>query len=510
MAPTGFSRARFAVTIGVVALAVGCSSAATSSVSSSSTTVARSDTRSAAGWPLPGQSYANARAAIGSSTITSANVSQLKVAFAASPPGLGALSTAPVVVGDTLFAEGGSGVVVALDRNTGHTKWTSAATGFNIGPFGVAVTGDRVFADAGSDGVLALDRKTGKQLWRRRLSTTRTLGVDIQPTAFDGIVFASTVPISVQGIYTPGDRGTLYALDAVTGVVRWSFDTVKGDLWGHPEINSGGGAWYPPAIDTQRRVVYFGTANPAPFPGAPHYPNGTSRPGDNLYTDSVVALSIDTGKLLWYHQVTPHDILDRDQVHVMLTRLSDGRDVVLSTGKSGEVLGLDAATGRALWTRAVGRHEHDDQAALHGLTEVYPGTYGGVIAPPATADGIAYVATLNSPTKLEPDKPSYFGSELGTHDGEVVAVDAADGHVVWDTPVPGDPLGGAAVVNDLVFTALLDGTVVALQRDNGKIVWKHKTDGGINGWLSAVDDTLYVPVGQSNPPAIVALRLASS
>jgi outer membrane protein assembly factor BamB len=147
---------------------------------------------------------------------------------------------------------------------------------------------------------------------------------------------------------------------------------------------------------------------------------------------------------------------------------------------------------------------------LHGLTEVYPGTYGGVIAPPATADGIAYVATLNSPTKLEPDKPSYFGSELGTHDGEVVAVDAADGHVVWDTPVPGDPLGGATVVNDLVFTALLDGTVVALRRDDGKIVWKHKTDGGINGWLSAVDNTLYVPVGQSDPPSIVALRLPSS
>ena len=77
-------------------------------------------------------------------------------------------------------------------------------------------------------------------------------------------------------------------------------------------------------------------------------------------------------------------------------------------------------------------------------------------------------------------------------------IDARDGHVVWDTTVPGDPLGGATVVNDLVFTALLDGTVVALDRADGKIVWKHKADGGINGWMAAVDDTLYVPVGQSD------------
>ena len=141
---------------------------------------------------------------------------------------------------------------------------------------------------------------------------------------------------------------------------------------------------------------------------------------------------------------------------------------------------------------------------------MFPGTYGGILTPPATADGIAYVATLNAVTKLEPDVPSYFGSELGTGDGEVVAIDARDGHVVWDTTVPGDPLGGATVVNDLVFTALLDGTVVALDRADGKIVWKHKADGGINGWMAAVDDTLYVPVGQSDPPAILALRLPSS
>src|SRR4029077_2614963 len=128
----------------------------------------------------------------------------------------------------------------------------------------------------------------------------------------------SSVPVSIGGIYTPGDRGVIYALDATTGAVKWTFDTVEGALWGHPEVNSGGGAWYPPAVDLERGLVYVGVANPAPFPGTAEHPNGTSRPGDNLYTDSIVALDLTTGAVEWFQQVTPHDIFDRDQVHAQL------------------------------------------------------------------------------------------------------------------------------------------------------------------------------------------------
>ena len=85
-----------------------------------------------------------------------------------------------------------------------------------------------------------------------------------------------------------------------------------------------------------------------------------------------------------------------------------------------------------------------------------------------------------------------------------MAIDAASGAVRWATAVPGDPLGGVAVVNDLLLTALLDGTVLALSRATGEIVHQFAAPGGINGWMSIVGDTIYLPVGQASPPQIVA------
>lgn len=454
-------------------------------------------------WVLPGHDYDNSRAASGSS-ITADDVHRLQVAWSADLAG--ALTTVPLVVGDTVYVQDGSGAVSAIDRADGTLRWRAAGHGFNIGPFGVAVADGRVFAVYGSTGVEALDAATGRELWHRELNATPTTGIDIQPVVVDGLVLASTVPVSTRGIYTAGDRGVIHALDAATGDERWSFDTVEGDLWGRPDVNSGGGAWYPPAVDPARGVVYWGTANPAPFPGTATEPNGSSRPGPNLYTDSVVALDLRTGSLRWYDQVHPHDLFDRDLVHTMIARVG-GRQVVIGTGKGGVVVGVDPATGQRLWTTPVGTHRNDDLQALDGPTEVTPGTFGGVLTPPANADGTVYVAAINSPSTLRPDQESYIGSPLGTADGVVVAVDAATGRVRWQTSVPGDPLGGVTVVNDLVMTALLDGTIVALDRADGHTVWLRKAPGGINGWMSVAGDTLVVPVGNASPPRLVAYRL---
>jgi outer membrane protein assembly factor BamB len=459
-------------------------------------------------WPTAGRDLDNSRAVV-DSRLTTTTVGSLTELWRAPLAGTGPLSTAPLVVDGTVFLQGASGQVVALDLESGEVVWAAEPTGFNIGPYGVAVDGERVYGLDGAQGVMALDRATGERRWATDITPTPTVGIDIQPIVVDGLVLASSVPVSAGGIYAPGDRGVIHALDAETGAVRWTFDTVEGDLWGHPEVNSGGGAWYPPAVDRERGLVYVGVANPAPFPGTAEWPNGSSRPGPNLYTNSLVALDLRTGELRWYHQVTPHDLFDRDQVHALIAEV-DGRDVVVSAGKSGVVVGLDPDDGEVLWEQTVGDHLNDDLEVLEGPTEVAPGTYGGILTPPSTAEGVVYVAVLNAPATLSPDETAYFGATLGQVDGEVVAIDAADGHVLWSTPVGGDPLGGTAVVGDLVVTTLLDGTLVALARDGGEVVTTIDLGGGTNGWLAALDDRLVMPVGNGDPPVVVVLGLPPS
>jgi outer membrane protein assembly factor BamB len=451
-------------------------------------------------WPTAGFDLANSRAITGGDLSTS-TISRLEEQWSTELESLGALTTVPIVVDGVVYVGGASGEVAALEAASGDRIWSSEGTGFNIGPFGVAVDDTQVYAPDGSTGVLALDRDTGERRWATDVTATDTTGIDIQPVVAGDLVLVSSVPISLNGIYTGGDRGVVTALDRASGEVVWEFDTVEGDdLWGNAAVNSGGGAWYSPAVDVDRGLVYVGTANPAPFPGTADHPNGTSRPGDNLYTDSVVALDLATGALKWFHQVTPHDIFDRDQVHTQLVTLEDGSDVVVSSGKSGVVVGLDPGDGTVRWETEVGRHENDDLLDLEGPTTVAPGTYGGVLTPPAWSDGVMYLPVVNAPVELTPDATAYFGADVSTGDGEVAAVDAATGEVLWTSTLPGQPLGAATVVNDLVLTTLLDGTLVALDRDTGEIVHTLELGAGTNGWMAVVDDTLIIPLA-TNPPA---------
>jgi outer membrane protein assembly factor BamB len=493
-----------------VLLLVGLSTAIGLAVPAGATTAPPGTPREVAkakrAWPTPNHDYGNTRSTT-TSSIRKKSVRDLDVQWDVSPEGLGSLTTSPLVLGDTVYLSDASGTVFALDRDSGDVRWKTAGTGFNIGPYGVAVGHGRIYGVHASDGVIALDLKTGKELWTRKVIPNSSTGIDIQPQVFGGQVIVSTVPVSTGGIYKGGDHGVVSALDAKTGAVNWEFDTVdSADLWGNPSVNSGGGAWYPPAIDAERGLAYVGIANPAPFPGTKEFPNGSSRPGANLYTDSIVALDLKTGKLRWYHQVTEHDIFDRDQVHAQLVRVH-GRDVVVSSGKSGVVVGLSPSDGKVLWTTEVGRHHNDDLTELTGPTEVSPGTYGGVLTPPAAAGGTVYLPVVDAPVELKPDETAYFGADVMKGRGLVVAVDARTGKVRWSRRVPGQPLGGATVVNDLVFTATLGGTIVALDRGNGKIVWRHQAPGGINGWMSVAGDTIVVPVGNARPPKIVALSL---
>jgi outer membrane protein assembly factor BamB len=277
-------------------------------------------------------------------------------------------------------------------------------------------------------------------------------------------------------------------------------------------VNSGGGAWYPPSFSPTSGLLYVGTANPAPFVGTPEFPNGTSRPGPNPYTDSTVALKISNGRLVWFRQEQPHDLFDRDFVHTMLVPVPAasgyrGTTVVVGTGKGGYVLGMNPSNGTLLWRTPVGVHRDDGLSALSGPTEVLPGTFGGVLTPPASARGEVFVAALNAPDTLYPDQTEYFGGKTGTMRGEIVALDARSGRKKWDSFVPGDPTGGVTLVNNVILTATLQGEVLGLSVSTGRIIWHAQAPGGINGWMSVAGGTVIVPVGSAKPPTIWALRL---
>jgi outer membrane protein assembly factor BamB len=320
-----------------------------------------------AGWSLPGGNLANTRDV--ASAIISSNVSTLGVAWTV-PLRIpishtdGAYAATPVVVNGVVYAQDLESNVMAISLATGRVLWRHTYSSPNGGPDGVNVANGVVYA-ATNYAAVALSAATGRQLWSRTLIGNDHEGIDMAPGYNHGTVYVSTVPVNpTVGEYLGGGKGTLWALNAATGAPEWSWDEVQ-NLWGNPRINSGGGQWYPPSFDAQGNI-YIGVANPGPIIGAPGYPWGTSRPGPDLYTDSVVKLS-PQGKLLWYFQLTPHDLFDWDMQNSPVLTTVHGRPVVIDGGKAGTLIELNAQTGKLLWKLPVGLHNSQDNDGL--LTE---------------------------------------------------------------------------------------------------------------------------------------------
>ena len=536
--------AAFVVAAGLIAACSGGSSSSSSSspstlacpskhgaaVTGTAATAPAATGVAAAGWTLPDADLANTRDV--ASAITSANVSKLGVAWTvpltiSTTRTDGAYATTPVIVNGVVYVQDLESDVMAISLATGKVLWRHAYNSPNGGPDGVTVAGGVVYAATNSAAV-ALDAATGTQLWSRTLIGNDHEGIAMAPGYNHGTVYVSTVPANVTGQYLPGGEGILWALNARTGAPEWSWNQVQ-NLWGNPGVNSGGGLWYTPTFDAQGNI-YLGIANPGPLFGTKKYPLGSSRPGPDLYTDSVVKLS-PAGKLLWYYQLTPHDLYDQDLQNPPVLSTANGRPVVIDGGKAGILIELDAQTGKLLWQLPVGGHqgpqneglltEHATPTSHSSLPAQYclePSLYGGILTQLASNGSTTFAAVNDLALPATP--VDYTGSvttvlqAIQNATGEMVAVNQDTGTIEWDTLLPASPYGAATVTNDVVFTTTFKGYLYALDAATGVIVLKTLLSAGTNAPVAVDGDYVIAGAGSAMSPAqrnmIIAYKLGAT
>jgi outer membrane protein assembly factor BamB len=465
----------------------------------------------------PGVDAANSRQAKGE--IDSSNAGELEEAWSlplTAQGSYGAHSSSPVIVNGVIYSQDLESNVQAISLDDGEVLWTKRYDEVSQGPNGVVVADGHVFGATAKE-AFALDQKTGKEVWRVPLTVAPAgEGIDMAPGYSDGLVYVSTVPLTATELYPGGGVGTLWALDAKTGQKKWHFDTVPKSLWGNKKVNSGGGLWQPPSFD-EKGFIYFGTGNPAPYPGTPQEPWGSSRPGPNLYTNSLVKLDAKTGKMQWFYQHTPHDIYDWDFQDPPLLIDAGGKELAVGAGKVGAVVAVDAKTGKPVWKRPVGAHNGHDKDNLYAMKgeyskikpgELLPGVLGGVIAPMATDGKLIFVPVVNGSATVTAGGEVGGGGEMS---GELVALDAASGEIQWQQQFGSAAFGAPTVINDLVFATSFEGTVSAFETASGNEVWTAALPAGINTNVSIDGDTVVVPAGiasaEGQTPAMVAYRL---
>ena len=516
-----------ALVVAAALIAGGCSSSSSSTSKSSTSTLACPSKRGAAvtgtappatgqpaaGWTQPDADLASTRYV--TSAITSANVSKLGVAWTV-PLTMntthtdGAYAATPVIVNGVVYVQDLDSDVFAISLATGKVLWTHDYDSPNGGPDGVNVVGGVVYA-ATAKAAVALDAATGAQLWSRTLIGNDHEGIAMAPGFDNGTVYVSTVPANVTTVYGAGGQGILWALNAKTGAPEWSLNQDQ-NLWGNPGVNSGAGLWYTPSFDAQGNI-YLGIANPAPIFGTKSYPLGSSRPGPDLYTDSVVKLS-PAGKLLWYYQLTPHDLYDLDLQNPPVLTTANGRPVVIAGGKAGIMIELDAQTGKLLWQLPVGGHdghendgvltEHATPTSHDPLPAKYclePSLYGGMLTQLAS-NGSTTFAAVND--WALPASPTGFTGSVASQVqafykavGEMVAVNQDTGTVIWDTPLPSSPFGAATVTNDVVFTTTFKGDLYALDATSGAILFKTPMSAGTNAPVAVDGDYVIAGAGEA-------------
>ncbi|HEY2605432.1 MAG TPA: PQQ-dependent dehydrogenase, methanol/ethanol family [Paraburkholderia sp.] len=479
-----------------------------------------------ADWLHSNGSYAQTRFYQGTQ-INKTNVSKLRPAFIFQTAVNESMETAPIVSNGVMFITTSFNHVYALDAVTGKEFWhykhkMGPVTTFCCGPNnrGVAISGDRLYMGTLDAKLVALDAKTGNVVWQSEIADPdQAYSETMAPTVVDGKVLIGTN----GGEY--GIRGFVKAFDANSGQLLWTFytipDTGQEGVWATKDATGrdekrdidaekkqlaakggdfyktlGGGVWMTPAIDRQTHTVFFVVGNPSPDL------YGAIRPGDNLYTDSLVAIDLDTGKYKWHYQYVPHDVWDLDAVSPPIlidVRDNDGKMIpgIVHGGKTGHVYVHDRATGRLIrFSQAMIPQENMWTLPTAAGARMLPGANGGVEWSPMAFDPhtrLVYAANLHQPMTYQVEDAAYPGGSklwLGgafkvipseQQWGKLSAVNVDTGKVAWDYKTEQPLIGGVlATAGGLVFNGEGNGLFRAFDSATGKKLWEFQCGAGVN------------------------------
>jgi quinohemoprotein ethanol dehydrogenase len=493
-------------------------------------------------WPSHGLDYAGTRFSR-LKKIDTANVGKLGLAWAYELESTRGVEATPIVVGGVMYVTAPWAVVHAIDVRTGKRIWTyDPETPHTVGwkaccdvvNRGVAVSNGKVYVGSLDARLIAIDAATGKKVWEQDTKTDKARNITI--TSAPNVVRGKVIVGNGGGEY--GVRGYVTAYDAETGAMKWRWFVTPGDpskpfedesqamaaLTWDPSVkyweNGGGGnVWNTMAIDPELSLVYFGTGQPGPWAKAKRSPTG----GDSLFTSSIVALNLDTGKYVWHYQENPRDTSDYDScMDLILTDIKIDnriRKVILHAPKNGIFYVLDRTNGQFIsaknfvnQTWAFGFDPNGRPIETREGTptdkpfDAIPGPFGGhnwqaMSFSPST--GLAYIPTHNVPFVLGTDDdwkgqdtsgPMSLGSGAGWNlgmqansrpptgkaFGRLVAWDPVKQKEAWGVDLGAPWNGGTlATAGNLVFQGTADAHFRAFDARSGKQLWESPVGSGV-------------------------------
>ena len=475
------------------------------------------------------------------SQINTSNVKNLRPAWIFQTEIVESMETSPLVINGVMYVTTSFNHVYALDAATGSQIWhykhkMGPITTYCCGPNnrGVAAYGDKVFMGTLDARLIALNAKTGKKVWDTQIANPE-LGYSetMAPTAVNGKILIGTN----GGEY--GIRGFVKAYDANSGRLLWTFHTtpeISVGVWakndatgrdmlrdiaaekaalkklGDPYKTLGGGVWQNPAVDLETNRIYFVAGNPSPDL------DGSIRPGDNLYTNSLISVNLDTGKYVCHFQYIAHDVWDLDAVSPpILTHVKDknGKTVkgVLHGGKTGHVYVHKADDCSLIrFSEAMVPQENMWVLPTKDGKRMLPGANGGVEWSPMTVDanlGLVYAINLHQPMTYHVESTPYPGGKLWLGGafkviadeeqwGNVTAVDYNTGQIRWKAKTQQPMIGGIlATAGGLAFAGEGNGLFKAYDSATGNVLWQFQAGAGVNAPPSSytVNGKQYIVVG---------------